>query len=249
MARLEAKVIGLCDAAVQAGHLPENCANCMSRHLAVCAGLDPGQLAHLTQHVTHRRLSGGQALFQEGDVADQVFTVTSGVVKQYKLLADGRCQVTGFYFMGDLIGMPEGKTYPVTAEALADVTLCAFPRAHITGLIRQYPSLADRVLLKFQREVTTAQEQMLSLGRLTAEERIARFLLMLMDKAPNCAHADGTLTLHMKRTDIADYLGLTVETVSRMFTKLRNAGVVGAESAGRIQISGRGRLAEMAGPD
>ena len=218
----------------------------MARYLAVCAGLEPEELSDLAQYVTRRRLEAGQTLFQEGDSADQVFTVTSGVVKQYKLLSDGRCQVTGFYFMGDMIGMPDGKAYPVTAEALSDIAVCSFPRTRIVDLIHAYPALADGVMLKFQREVATAQEQMLALGRLNAEERIAGFLLMLHDKAPECAHEDGTLTLHMKRADIADYLGLTVETVSRSFTKLRKAGVLGAEMAGRIQIAGRERLAAIA---
>ena len=249
MAPVQAKVIGLCDAVAHAGHVPEACANCLARHLAVCAGLAPGELAHLARYVTHRRLSPGQDLFQEGDPADQVFTVTSGVIKQYKLLSDGRCQVTGFYFMGDLIGRPESETYPVTAEALGDATVCAFPRARIDDLIHTYPSLADRVMLKLQREVAMAQDQMLALGRLSAEERIAGFLLMLHDKAPDCAHADGTLSLYMKRADIADYLGLTVETVSRSFTKLRKAGVIGAESNGRVQVAGRERLAEIAAGD
>ena len=107
MAQASANVIGLCDAARQTDHLPQECANCMSRHLAVCAGLNPDQLNHLASYVTRRQIDAGQALFQEGDGADHVFTVTSGVIKQYKLLADGRCQVTGFYFAGDLIGLPD----------------------------------------------------------------------------------------------------------------------------------------------
>ena len=108
MAQASANVIGLCDAARQTDHLPQECASCVSRHLAVCAGLNPDQLNHLASYVTRRRIDAGQALFQEGDGADHVFTVTSGVIKQYKLLADGRCQVTGFYFAGDLIGLPDG---------------------------------------------------------------------------------------------------------------------------------------------
>lgn len=246
MALATAKVIGLCDAARERDHLPQECANCVARHLAACSGLTPDELSHLAEYVTRRKLSAGQALFQESDPADNVFTVTSGVFKQYKLLADGRCQVTGFYFAGDLIGLPDGPDYPVTAEALTPVTVCSFPRARITELVGQYPSLAKAVILKLQREITNAQGQMLSLGRLTAEERIAVFLLALLDKAPDCVNDDGSLHLSMRRADIADYLGLTVETVSRSFTKLRKAGVIGAERAGVVEILSRDGLEEIA---
>jgi CRP/FNR family transcriptional regulator len=246
MAPISAKVVGLCDAARERDHLPQECASCVARHLAACAGLSPNELSHLAQFVTHRRLDAGQTLFQEDDAADNVFTVTSGLFKQYKLLADGRCQVTGFYFAGDLIGLPDGPDYPVTAEALTTATVCGFPRGRITELVGRYPSLASAVILKLQREITAAQGQMLSLGRLTAEERIAGFLLALLDKAPDCVNDDGSLRLNMRRADIADYLGLTVETVSRSFTKLRNAGVIGAERSGVVEILSRDGLADVA---
>lgn len=250
MAQASAKVIGLCDAAREASHLPLECASCVARHLAMCAGLQADELSHLARYVTRRKLTAGQSLFQEADPADSVFTVTSGVFKQYKLLADGRCQVTGFYFAGDLIGLPESADYPVSAEALTPASVCGFPRGRITDLVGSYPSLASAVILKLQREVTTAQEQMLSLGRLSAEERIAGFLLGLLEKAPDVVNDDGSLSLHMRRADIADYLGLTVETVSRSFTKLRNAGVIGADRGGAVEIRSRDRLESIArGPD
>ncbi|PIW28559.1 MAG: hypothetical protein COW30_07205 [Rhodospirillales bacterium CG15_BIG_FIL_POST_REV_8_21_14_020_66_15] len=246
MAHVSANVIGLCDAARHGSHLPLECANCVSRHLAMCAGLNPDELAHLARHITRRKLDPGQTLFRESDPAISVFTVTSGAIKQYKLLADGRCQVTGFYFSGDLIGLPEGADYPVTAEALTEATVCSFPRPRIAELVGRYPALAEAVILKLQREVTSAQGQMLSLGRLSAEERIAGFLLSLLDRAPECVNVDGSLSLQMRRADIADYLGLTVETVSRSFTKLRNAGVIGADRGGAVEILSRDRLADIA---
>ena len=110
-----------------------------------------------------------------------------------------------------------------------------------------YPQMAEAVILKLQREVSSAQDQMLSLGRLNAEERIAGFLLSLMEKAPDCINDDGSLILRMRRADIADYLGLTVETVSRSFTKLRNAGVIGADKAGAVEILSRDDLKDLAG--
>jgi CRP/FNR family transcriptional regulator len=246
MAQASASVIGLCDVARQGAHLPLECANCVARHLAMCAGLNENELSHLAQHVTRRKVAAGRALFQEDDAADSVFTVTSGVFKQYKLLADGRCQVTGFYFAGDLIGLPDASDYPVTAEALTPATVCSFPRGRILELVSEYPSLANAVILKLQREVSTAQGQMLSLGRLSAEERIAGFLLNLMERAPDCINDDGSLTLQMRRADIADYLGLTVETVSRSFTKLRNADIISADKAGAVAILSRERLEEIA---
>ncbi len=238
--------VGGCGSADGEDGLPVQCADCMARHLAVCAGLTPDVLTDLAEHLSRRRYSPGQTLFQEGDPAEQIFTVTNGVIKQYKLLADGRCQVTGFYFVGDLIGMPQGADYPVTAEALNEVSVCAFPRSRMQDLVSQYPELAQRVILKFQSEVGRGQEQMLTLGRLTAEERIAGFLIMLMDKAPDCADEDGRLALQMKRGDIADYLGLTVETVSRSFTKLRKAGLIETGAGTDVVIPSRERLEDLA---
>lgn len=246
MALASAKVIGLCDIPKSGKHLPQECASCVARHLAMCAGLDPSELSDLAQHVNRRKVEAGKALFREDDDADNVFTVTSGVFKQYKLLSDGRCQITGFYFMGDLIGLPEGQSYPVTAEAVSDATVCSFPRGRIMELVSTYPALANAVILKLQREVTTSQDKMMTLGRLSAEERIAGFLLSLMENAPDCINDDGMLRLQMRRVDIADYLGLTVETVSRSFTKLRNAGVIGADKSGALEITSRDKLEEMA---
>lgn len=228
--------------------LPDGCANCMASHLAICSDLDDEQMIHLSSLIDHMKVTAGRMIFQECDDAVAAFTVTSGVVKQYKLLSDGRRQIIGFHFAGDLIGLPRGATYPATAEAVTDVTLCRFPRKRLSALMDDYPALEKRLLAKVRDELQTAQEQMLLLGRKTAQERIATFLLHLSDRAaPGCLDADGRLTLHMSRGDIADYLGLTTETVSRCFTRLRKAGVIQVDAHGHIAIVGHEHLEALSG--
>ncbi|MEK9672836.1 MAG: Crp/Fnr family transcriptional regulator [Rhodospirillaceae bacterium] len=146
-----------------------------------------------------------------------------------------------------MIGIPEGASYLVTAEVLGDVTVCSFTRTRMMEMITKYPELAARVIVKFQGEHDRGQSQMLALGRLTAKEWVAGFLLMLMYKTPECADGDGPFTLQMKRADIADYLGVTVETVSRSFTKLRKAGVIESGGNADVTVPNSDRLEDVAG--
>lgn len=185
----------------------------------------------------------GDVLFSEGDEAECVYEVLSGMVRLYKLLPDGRRQITGFLSRGHLMGLaPEGACV-FTAEAITDVTLSCYRRPNFERLIDQTPGFARRLLEVASHELIAAQDQMLLLGRKTAAEKVASFLLLMA--ARHRGKGDG-MDIPMTRGDMADYLGLTIETVSRTLTRMRQEGYIAIPTPARIEISDRCRLEQLA---
>jgi CRP/FNR family transcriptional regulator len=188
--------------------------------------------------------SPGETLFVEGDEMDSVYEVVHGMLRLYKLLPDGRRQITGFLSAGNLLGSaPEGVCL-YTAEAITEVGLCRYKRAAFERLIDEVPGFAKRLLAVTSHELRAAQDQMLLLGRKTAAERVASFLLLLADRqgGDNTDEVD----VPMNRNDIADHLGLTVETVSRTFTRLKQDGLIALPTPTQIRIRKRDRLEVLA---
>lgn len=202
------------------------CDRCGARAFSVCGSLDDADLGRLDALAEHITLEPGQALIREGDPAEAVFNITSGSVRVYKLLADGRRQITGFLFAGDFLGLATGETFVFSAEAIEPATACRFRKSEYRALIRETPALEAALLERANHELAVAQNQMLLLGRKTALERIATFLLELPSHDPVRAAPAGQVHLPMTRSEIADYLGLTIETVSRVLTRLRTRGVI-----------------------
>ena len=140
------------------------CGACPVRHLTVCAALAPEELHHLTSILSNQELSPGQPLFDEGEPATQVFNVTAGAMKVYKLLPDGRRQITGFLFPGDFLGLAITDVYAYSAEAVTHATLCRFPRRKLEDFMTLYPKMESRLLGMASNELVIAQEQMLLLA-------------------------------------------------------------------------------------
>lgn len=222
-----------------------SCDTCEIREISVCRALAPEDLARLQMIISTARADAGQSIIHEGDPAENLFNVVSGAVKLYKLLPDGRRQITGFLFPGDFLGIALNETYVYTAEALTAVQLCRFPRRRLEGLLREIPTLERELLGEVATELIAAQEQMLLLGRKTARERVASFLLMLAKRATAHGRQANPVELPMSRNDIADYLGLTTETVSRTITQLRQAKAVATASRGEIEILDQTGLEEL----
>jgi len=222
------------------------CDGCGARPLSVCGSIDDADLGRLDALAEHVALTPGQALIREGDEAKHVFNITSGSVRVYKLLPDGRRQITGFLFAGDFLGLATGQTYVFSAEAIEPVTACRFRKSDYRTLIRETPALEAALLDRATHELAAAQNQMLLLGRKTALERIATFLLDLPGHDPARATTEGLVRLPMTRSEIADYLGLTIETVSRVLTKLKTSGVIRLISLTELQIENAGRLRGLA---
>jgi CRP/FNR family transcriptional regulator len=221
------------------------CDDCRTRGYAICGALAPHELPQLAAIASTRRLERGQVLFYEADPASDVFTVTDGTLKLFKLMSDGRRQITGFLLSGDFVGLAFGDAYVYSAEAVTPVTVCRFPRREFLRVLEAHPALEKELLSRASTEIAGAQEQMLLLGRKTARERVASFLVRL--RARGGAAPGAALDLPMSRTDIADYLGLTIETVSRTFTSLKREGLIGLPDKHRVVIANAQRLEQAAG--
>jgi CRP/FNR family transcriptional regulator len=165
-------------------------------------------------------------IFVESEPAENVFNVTDGAVKIYKMLPDGRRQITGFLFHGDFLGLVFNETYAYSAESLMQTKLCRFPRHKLESLLNELPKLEQRLLGAASHELAAAQDQMVLLGRKSARERMASFLLMLSKVAERHGQPDNSIVIPMSRADIGDYLGLTIETVSRTMTQFKSQGLI-----------------------
>lgn len=222
------------------------CDACDARSLSVCASMDETGLSRLDALAERLNLGAGEALTRADDPALHVFNITSGSVRVYRLLRDGRRQITGFLFAGDFLGLATSATYVFSAEAIEPVTACRFRKSDFRALIHETPALERRLLDRATHELAAAQNQMLLLGRKTALERVSTFLLDLPAHDPVRHGADGCVRLPMTRAEIADYLGLSLETVSRVFTRLKTAGVVRLTSLNEVRVLKAGALRALA---
>ena len=187
-----------------------------------------------------------EVIFYQGDTCKHLFEVVEGVVKLYKLTPDGRRQVTGFLYPGQFLGLGWKELYSQTAEAVSSAKLCRYPREKLDELLSVYPNLGRRLLNATTNELMVAQDQMLLLGRKTASERLASFLHRLLTRSEAEDGEACEIYLPMIRSDIADYLGLTAETVSRVLGRLRDLGIIGIPDHNNIEVLDRGLLCELA---
>lgn len=213
----------------------------------MCRVLDCDDLATMRRLGWNLNLRSGQPLFHEGDPATRVFTLTRGALKLYKLLPDGRRQVTGFMFPGDFLGISVDDEHAFTAEAMADSQLCWFPRNRFGEFVEAHGDLERELYRIAAHELAAAQAQMVLLGRKTAVERLASFFLGLLERAEKSAgETVRMIELPMSRLDIADYLGLTKETVSRVLALLKSKRIIRLDALDRVEVIDRGGLADQA---
>lgn len=202
------------------------CSTCGARPLGVCADLKGHELQSMACASIHVNAASGEALFHEGDPNPFVFNVIDGAVKLYRLLPDGRRQITGFLFQGDFLGLGGRGNANFTAEALTPLTACRFRRTDFDQLLNALPALEHRLVAMAGDELMAAQEQIVLLGRKTARERLASFLVRLSERQKSLGGVEGRVHLPMTRLDIADYLGLTIETVSRVLTQFKTSSLI-----------------------
>lgn len=183
------------------------------------------------------RFTKGKTVFSEGSAALHFYEVVSGTVRTSQLLKDGRRQIDAFHLKGDIFGFEASSLHPVGAEAVEDVTLRIYQRSQLERMMSEDYEFAQRVVAAMMRAIERAQSHMLLLGRKSALERIATFLLDMSGRLSEMSHLD----LPMSRSDIADHLGLTIETVSRTLTQLERKGVI--ELSHRRSIILRDRIA------
>jgi CRP/FNR family transcriptional regulator len=228
-----------------------DCSICVVRNRAICSALDKNELAALSRLGRKQKVARGQTLLWEGDEAPVVANVIGGVLKLAVSTADGREQIVGVVFPSDFIGRPFGKESPFSVTALTDAEVCIFSRSGFDGFAREHPNLQHKLLQRTLDELDRARQWMILLGRKTATERIATLLLEISNRmgdsgcAPIAPFLD-RFELPMDRQQMGDILGLTIETVSRQMSKLKEAGVIGLPDRRSVLIQDRRRLADLA---
>lgn len=190
---------------------------------------------------TEEHYARDEELYGEGEPAEFVHEVASGALRSYKLLSDGRRQIAGFHLPGDLVGIESGSTYQLTGEAMVDTVTRLFRRRSLEACAEQDGALAYRLWSATALGLRQAKDHMLLLGRKTAMERVASFLLEMAHRL----NANPSMELPMSRQDIADYLGLTLETVSRIFSQLQKEGLLVLSDARRVSLMDTDRLKNM----
>jgi CRP/FNR family transcriptional regulator len=204
------------------------CANCNLRELlCMKAGLSKAELDKLDAF-SRRRVEPGEALFCSGEPFTALYAIQSGFFKTSVTTTDGREQVTGFQMAGEIIGLDGlgGDCYACDAIALEATYVCVIPYAQINTLARQVPALHTQLHKIMGREIVREHDIMLLLGSMRAEERIAAFLLNLSQRMHMRGFSRSDLVLRMSRKDIGSYLGLKIETVSRIFSRLAEQGIL-----------------------
>jgi len=231
--------------------VPFKCDTCVVRHKAICAVLSEAELRDFNKIARQRLIPAGQVIAATNDI---IFAnIMEGVIKLTMTMPDGRRQIVGLQFPPDFLGRIYAEQTPYFAEAVTNVELCAFPKTGFETMLKRYPGLEHRLFENTLDELDSAREWMLLLGRKTAQEKVASLLLMIAKRALNvgCDHAPdmnfARFTLTLTRADLADFLGLTLETVSRQITKLKTAGVIELINNREIIVPDIEALADIAG--
>jgi CRP/FNR family transcriptional regulator len=230
--------------------IPILCLACEARHKGICGALNSTQLVELARTTSRRKVRAGTTLVDEAETLDRYANILSGVVKLSKRLPDGRQQIVGLQFAPDFLGRPFEDQSNLAAEAATTVSLCSFPRSTLERMMVDVPGLQYRLLKQSLNQLDDAREWMLMLGRKTAAEKVASFLLFIaryIDPYADPDRKSAEFDLPLSRADIADFLGLTIETVSRQLTKLRLDAVIQITNNRHVFIDDLASLAARAG--
>lgn len=229
------------------------CGACPIRHRAVCARCDADELAELEAIKYYRHYDAGQTIVWAGDDMGFVASVVSGVATLSQTLEDGRTQMVGLLLGSDFIGRPGRSQSVYDVNAVAPVTLCCFRRKPFEDLLYRTPHVAERLLTMTMDELDSTREWMLILGRKTAREKIASLLTILARREASIGltriERDLMIDLPLTREAMADYLGLTLETVSRQMSALKRDGVIVLDGKRRIRVPDLRRLMMETGDD
>jgi CRP/FNR family transcriptional regulator len=208
------------------------CSKCNLRELCLPSGLSSDELEQLDSLIRVRRFyRKGEHAYRAGDPFDSLYAVRAGFFKTNLLNEDGRDQVTGFHMTGELMGLDGISTdqHPCDAVALEDSELCVIPFSRLEELSRGAPSLQRHLHKIMSREIVSDQSVMMLLGSMRAEERLAAFLLNLSQRMTARGYSPSEFYLRMTREEIGSYLGLKLETVSRVFSRFQNDGLIAVQ--------------------
>lgn len=231
----------------------ERCADCAIRHRAVCAYCGPDELAQLDAIKFYRNFAPGQEIVAAGETTEFLGSIVDGVVSLSKTMLDGRRQTVGLMFPSDFIGRAKRQLAPYDAVALTPVRLCLFARPRFESILKRSPALERRLLEMTLDELDAARDWMLLLGRKSAQEKVATFFGMLARRAAALENVEATdgvaFDLPLTREAVADFIGTTIETVSRQISGMRKAGIIELPDARKIRVLDFMALLDVAGED
>ena len=226
---------------------PVVCKSCEVRHDGICRTMTPQQLRELSRHATRKAIRPGAEVQGQGERVVSYANILRGVVKLTKVMADGRQQIVGLQFAPHFIGHPFSAESSLSAEAATGAEICAVSKSVLDRMVTTTPSLERHLHNQAQIELEEARDWMLTLGRKSAREKVASLLCLVSRHCdPRLDHAL-EFELPLSRQDIGDFLGLTIETVSRQMTKLRQEGLIEVENNRHITIHDVRRLQRAAG--
>lgn len=228
---------------------PKSCTACPIRQRAICSRCSGVELSHLDRIKYYKTYAAGTSVVLMGDEMGFVASVVTGVASLSRSMSDGRMQMVGLLLPSDFIGRPGRNTAAFDVTAVSELTLCHFQKKPFEALVRETPNVQERLVEIALDELDAAREWMLLLGRKTAREKIASFLMISARRLGR--KEDGTLRmdLPLTRDAMSDYLGLTIETVSRQMAALKRDGVLVLDGARHVTIPDLGRLLEESGED
>ena len=227
------------------------CQTCSIRKLCLPVMLVESEIAHLESIVQRKKLlRKGELLFKAGDNFKAIYAIRSGSIKSYTISSDGTQQITGFHLPGEIVGLNaiSDTEHPSFAKALETSMICAIPFEELESLSRDIPSLQKQLFKIMSGEIKDEQEMLMLLSKRNAEERFASFVLNLSARFRRRGLSDTEFQLTMTRSDIGNYLGLAVETVSRLVTRLQKQGLINTHER-YLEITNLKQLNALAGTD
>ena len=241
--------------------VPKLCTSCVARHQGVCGALRETELATLAKSSGKRHIKAGGLMIAEADPVLTYSNIMSGVAKLSKTLPDGRQQIVELQFAPDFVGRPFDEESHLNIEAATDVHVCTFPKGVFERMLNENPEMKNRIFQQTLRQLDETREWLVTLGRKTAREKIASFLVFIARHARPATYDEHgievkaaptpqnsiVIELPLSRADMADFLGLTIETVSRQLTSLRKTGHISMIDARHIEIPSMRALINEAG--
>jgi len=224
--------------------LPELCQECEARHKGICGALQPDELAELSKISKQKSFASGLTLVADEEEFPYFANVLDGVVKLSKTLPDGRQQIVGLQFAPDFMGRPFQSESHLSVETASPVKLCTIPRKGFEKMLADIPELQQRLFRQTLVELDESREWQVALGRKTAGEKVASFLHMIARHITSTGDVEIAMSfdLPLTRADMADFLGLTIETVSRQLSKLKKQGVIAISHTRHVEILDLERL-------
>jgi len=221
------------------------CSLCKIRSYSFCRCLNDDQLEIFSKVSFEKKFTDKENIFLQNDPSTHLYNITEGNVKIYQLLDDGRIQIIGFLYPGDFFGTYKNNKYNYSAEAIGNLRVCVFDQRVLDKYMDQNPILAKELLNQTSYELTLAQDRMTVMGRLNAIEKIAIFFINISNQRKRIGWQSNPISLSMTRQDIADYLGLTIETVSREISKLKTSNIIKIISSKQLFINDIEKLKQI----